>query len=171
MLRGPTKAWPGKWALAPVDLGPRDRADALAAAVVARELGTRLLLVHVVEPVAEVPWLEFDTVRRNLQRERRALAHLTRLKDNLEWAVGGCNVEVGKPAAAIAKVASDGKVGLVVMTRRKGQGLLGPAPGLNQLSGADRREDAGAGSSERQKMDAAARSRCNLRDPRARRSA
>ena len=72
-VRGPSKAWPGKWALAPVDLGPRDRTDALAAAVVARELGTKLLLVHVVEPVAEVPWLEVDAARRNQQRERRAL--------------------------------------------------------------------------------------------------
>jgi len=128
-VRRPTNAWPGKWALAPVDLGPRDRADALAAAVVALELGTKLLLIQVVEPVAEVPWLEFDTVRRNLQWERRALTHLTRLKDDLEWGVGGCTVEAGKPAAAIAKVASDGNVGLVVMTRRKGQGLLGPRQG------------------------------------------
>jgi nucleotide-binding universal stress UspA family protein len=128
-VRGPSKAWPGKWALAPIDLGPRDRGDALAAAVVARELGTKLLLVHVVEPLAEVPWLELDTSRRNLQRERRALAHLSALKDDLEWAVGGCKVELGKPALAIAKLASDGNVGLVVMTRRKGQGLLGPRQG------------------------------------------
>jgi nucleotide-binding universal stress UspA family protein len=127
--RGPSKGWPGKWALAPVDLGARDRADALAAAVVARELGTQLLLVHIVEPVAEVPWLELDTARRNLQRERRALAHLTRLKDHLEWGVGGCKVESGKPADAIAKLSSDGHVGLVVMTRRRGQGLLGPRQG------------------------------------------
>ena len=125
----PSKTWPGKWALAPVDLGPRDRADALAAAVVARELGTQLLLVHVVEPVAEVPWLELDAARRNLQRERRALAHLTQLKDDLDGPVGGCKVESGKPADAIAKLASDGNVGLVVMTRRKGQGLLGPRQG------------------------------------------
>jgi nucleotide-binding universal stress UspA family protein len=125
----PRKSWPGKWALAPVDLGPRDRADALAAAVAARELGTKLLLVHVVEPVAEVPWLELDVARRHLQRERRALAHLTQLKDDLEWAVGGCTVESGKPADAIAKLASDGDVGLVVMTRRRGQGLLGPRQG------------------------------------------
>jgi nucleotide-binding universal stress UspA family protein len=127
--RAPSKAWPGKWALAPVDLGPRDRADALAAAVVARELGTKLLLVHVVEPIGEVPWLELDVARRKLQRERRALAHLTRLKDDLAWAVGGCKVESGKPGAVIARLASTGKVGLVVMTRRRGQGLLGPRQG------------------------------------------
>jgi nucleotide-binding universal stress UspA family protein len=127
--RGPSKAWPGKWALAPVDLGPRDGADALAAAVCARELGTKLLLVHVVEPIGGVPWLELDIARRKLQRERRALAHLTRLKDDLAWAVGGCKVESGKPADVIARMASNGNVGLVVMTRRRGQGLLGPRQG------------------------------------------
>jgi nucleotide-binding universal stress UspA family protein len=128
-VRGPSKAWPGKWALAPVDLGPRDRTDAIAAAVAARELGTKLLLVHIVEPVAQVPWLELDATRRNQQNNRRALAHLTRLKDDLDWAVGGCQVKSGKPAVAIAKLASDGNVGLVVMTRRQGQGLLGPRQG------------------------------------------
>jgi nucleotide-binding universal stress UspA family protein len=127
--RGPSKAWPGKWVLAPVDLGPRDRADALAAAVVARELGTKLLLVHVVEPVGQVPWLELDVARRQQQRERRALAHLTRLRDDVAWAVGGCKVESGKPADVIAKMASLANVGLVVMTGRKGQGLLGPRQG------------------------------------------
>jgi nucleotide-binding universal stress UspA family protein len=127
--RGPAKGWPGKWVLAPVDLGSGDRADALAAAVATRELGAQMMLVHVVEPVAEVPWLEIDAARRNLQRERRALAHLTRLKDDLAWAVSDCRVESGKPAEVIAKLASANSVGLVVMTRRKGQGLLGPRQG------------------------------------------
>src|SRR5688572_9219083 len=63
--RGPAKDWPGKMILAPVDIGARDRADALAAAVVARELGTQLELVHVVEPINNPPWLEVDAYRRN----------------------------------------------------------------------------------------------------------
>jgi hypothetical protein len=48
ITRAPLRNWPGKRAIAPVDLGPRDRADAVAAATVARELGVRLQLVHVV---------------------------------------------------------------------------------------------------------------------------
>lgn len=125
----PPKSWPGKWVLAPIDLDARDRADALTAAVVARELGARLLLVHVVEPIREAVWLDLDVARRNQQRERRALAHLTRLKDDLAWAVADCRVLSGRPADEIAASASAGSVGLVVMTRRRGQGLWGPRQG------------------------------------------
>lgn len=125
----PPRSWPGRMAIAPIDFGPRDRADALAAAVVARELGTQLELVHIVEPIADVPWLELDQARRNQQRERRALARLTRLQDDLRSAVTGVRVEMGKPAAEIAAIAAHGSVGLVIMTRRKGQGLFGPRQG------------------------------------------
>jgi nucleotide-binding universal stress UspA family protein len=127
--QAPPRKWPGKWAVAPVDLGSRDRADALAAAVVARELGAQLMLVHVVEPITELAWVDLDVTRRNQQRERRALAHLTRLKDELEWAVADCRVLTGQPAEQIAAIASANNVGLVVMTRRRGQGLFGPRQG------------------------------------------
>jgi nucleotide-binding universal stress UspA family protein len=125
----PSPSWPGKIAIAPVDFGPRDRADALAAAVAAKELGAQLQLVHVVEPIADVPWLELDEARRNQQRERRAAARLTRLQDDLHWAVTGVRVETGKPADRIASIAAQSRVGLVIMTRRKGQGLFGPRQG------------------------------------------
>ena len=125
----PAKGWPGKIVLAPVDIGMRDRADALAAAAVARDFDTRLELVHVVEPVNNPPWLEMDAQRRTLQRERRATARLTRLQDDLEGVATSVRVEVGKPADQIAKIASSRNVGLVVMTRRRGQGLFGPRQG------------------------------------------
>jgi nucleotide-binding universal stress UspA family protein len=127
--RGPSRNWPGKWALAPVDFGTRDRADAVAAAVVTRELGARLLLVHVVEPIGELPWIELDAARRNHQRQRRALARLTRLQEDLAWVVDGCRVQSGKAADEIATLASNTNVGVVVMTRRRGQGLFGPHQG------------------------------------------
>ncbi len=76
--------------IAPIDLGVRDRADALAAAVVAREFGTQLELVHVVEPISNPPWLEVDAERRNLQRQRRAVARLTQLQDELERCRDSC---------------------------------------------------------------------------------
>ncbi|RPI50583.1 MAG: hypothetical protein EHM55_21015, partial [Acidobacteria bacterium] len=125
----PSPNWPGKKAIAPVDFGPRDRADALAAAVAAKELGMQLELVHVVEPIADVPWLELDEARRNRQRERRAAARLSRLQDDLRWAVTGVRVETGKPADKIAAISALSNVGLVIMTRRKGQGLFGPRQG------------------------------------------
>ncbi len=127
--RGPAKDWPGKMIIAPVDIGARDRADALAAAVVARELGTQLELVHVVEPISNPPWLEVDAYRRNLQRQRRAVVRLTQLQDELRDVATAVRVETGKPADEIAAVASSKHVGLVVMTRRRGQGLFGPRQG------------------------------------------
>ena len=126
---GPSRAWPGKWAIAPVDLEPRDSADSVAAAVAAQELGVRLQLVHVVEPIADIPWLEFDEARRNQQRHRKALAELTKLKEELAWAVTECRVAAGKPAEQIAKLASAAAVGLIIMTRRSGQGFFGPRQG------------------------------------------
>jgi nucleotide-binding universal stress UspA family protein len=121
--------WPGKMAIAPIDFGPRERADALAAAVAAREFGLQLELVHVVEPIADVPWLELDEVRRNDQRLRRATARLTRLQDDVHWSVNAVRAEAGKPAQVIAAIAASRRVGLVVMTRRPGQGLFGPRQG------------------------------------------
>ena len=127
--RGPAKDWPGPVVIAPVDIGLRDRADALAAATVARELGTKLELLHVVEPITSPPWLEVDADRRNLQRQRRALARLTRLQDSVKGAAIAVRVESGNPADEIANVAASKAVGLVVMTRRRGQGLWGPRQG------------------------------------------
>ena len=126
---GPPRGWPGKRVIAPVDLDARARQDSLAAAVVARELGTELELVHIVEPINNPPWLELDAGRRNLQRERRAMVRLTQLQDELKGIATAVCVESGKPASEIAKVASSKHVGLVVMTRRRGQGLFGPRQG------------------------------------------
>src|SRR5688572_15750288 len=127
--RGPAKSWPGKMVIAPIDIGIRDRADALAAAVAARELGTELELVHVVEPIVNPPWLEVDADRRNLQRQRRAMVRLTQLQDEHRGVATAVRVESGNPADEIAGVASAKHVGLVVMTRRRGQGLFGPRQG------------------------------------------
>lgn len=123
------KNWPGTVAIAPIDFGPRARADARAAAAVAKELGVRLELVHVVEPIADVPWLELDEFRRNQQRQRLALTRLTRIQDDIQWATIGVRVEAGKPADEIAAVAAEKHVGLVIMTRKRGQGLFGPRQG------------------------------------------
>ena len=127
--RRPPKGWPGSIVIAPVDIGSGDRADSVAASVVARELGTRLELLHVVEPISSSRWVEVDAERRNLQRQRRAAARLTQLQDELHGAATAVRVEAGNPADEIAKVAASKRVGLVVMTRRRGQGLWGPRQG------------------------------------------
>jgi nucleotide-binding universal stress UspA family protein len=125
----PPRGWPGKRVLAPLDLGRGDRSDVLAAAIVARELDTTLELVHVVEPIPQPPWLEGDAGRRNLQGQRLAMADLQSLKERVPWGVAGYRVESGKPPDKIAAVSRAMEAGLVIMTRRRGQGLLGPRQG------------------------------------------
>lgn len=128
-VRGPAKGWPGKIIIAPIDIGSRDRADALTASVAARALETELQLLHIVEPVTNPPWLEVDADRKNLQRQRRAVARLKQLQDTLAGVATSVRVESGKTADEIAKIASSKQVGLVVMTRRRGEGLFGPRQG------------------------------------------
>jgi nucleotide-binding universal stress UspA family protein len=125
----PPRGWPGKRVVAPVDLGRGDRSDVLAAAIVARELDTTLELVHVVEPIPQPPWLEVDAGRRNLQRQRLAMAALQSLKERVPWGVAGYRVESGKPPDKLAAVSRAMEAGLVIMTRRRGHGLLGPRQG------------------------------------------
>jgi nucleotide-binding universal stress UspA family protein len=128
-VKRPPRDWPGTRVVAPVDLGRGDRSDVMAAATVARELNATLELVHVVEPVTQPPWLEVDARRRNLQRERLAASALRTLTERTPWGVDGYRVEAGNPPERIAAVARAMKAGLVIMTRRRGQGLLGPRQG------------------------------------------
>jgi nucleotide-binding universal stress UspA family protein len=51
------------------------------------------------------------------------------LQDELKGVATAVRVETGKPADEIAAVTSGKQVGLVVMTRRRGQGLFGPRQG------------------------------------------
>ena len=91
--RGPAKGWPGTLVIAPIDIGPGARPEAVAAGIVARELGTRLELVHVVEPINGPVWLEVDADRRNIQRQRRATARLTQLQYELAGVATAVRVE------------------------------------------------------------------------------
>lgn len=128
----PPKSWPGGWVLAPIDLGAKDRQDALTAALVADIFGARLLLMHVVEPNDGAPWERLDLPRATLMAKlkARAEARLGGLRVRSEAAVPtALRVVVGKPARQIAAAAADRHIGLVIMTRRKGQGLFGPRQG------------------------------------------
>ena len=132
--RGPAKGWPGKLVIAPIDIGPSARPEAVAAAVVARELGTQLELVHVVEPISGPLWLEVDADRRNLQRQRRATARLTQLQDELEGVATAVRVESGKPADRNC----EDRLEQARQPRRDDPSawtrVVRPAAGLNQLS-------------------------------------
>lgn len=128
----PPKTWPGRWVLAPVDLGAKDKQDARNAALVTDRLGSQLLLLHVVEPSDTTLWQRLDLPRSNRDRimKARAQARLDALRARTEAAVAtACRVVAGKPAAQIAMAAADRQIGLVIMTRRRGQGLFGPRQG------------------------------------------
>jgi nucleotide-binding universal stress UspA family protein len=125
----PSRKWPGAWVVAPVDLDGSERADAAAAAAVARELDTRLVLLHIVEPVPAISWIEMDVARRNRERVRQAAAKMEKLASGIESTGAVYRVATGKPADRIAAIASDAKVGLVILTRRRGHGLFGPRQG------------------------------------------
>ena len=126
----PTGSWPGQTVLAPLDLAPGSQAQAAVAAKVAAGLGTRLQLVHVVEPLRMPDWLKWEAGQARRGRLSRAQARLDKLRARLDPAVvTECRVVTGDPAEQIAIAAAGRSVGLVVLTRRRGQGLLGPRRG------------------------------------------
>jgi nucleotide-binding universal stress UspA family protein len=77
-------------------------------------------------------WQRLDLPRSNRERlmKTRAEARLGALRARTEAAVATTTrVVAGSPAAQIAAAAADRQVGLVIMTRRRGQGLFGPRQG------------------------------------------
>lgn len=112
-----SRAWPRKPALAPVELGRRLRDDIGMVSEAATALGVGLALVHVVPP-------------RDRTQLLKARAQLDRVVQGLkfETIVTG-HVLAGKPAEQIAAMAAETDVDLVILTRRRGKGLFGPALG------------------------------------------
>lgn len=128
----PVRTWPGRLVMAPVDLGAKDKRDALNAALVTDALGSQLLLLHVLETGSPSMWQRLDLPRTTRERlmKTRAEARLGALRARTEAAVvTTTRIVSGSPAAQIAAAAADRHVGLVIMTRRRGQGLFGPRQG------------------------------------------
>jgi nucleotide-binding universal stress UspA family protein len=106
--------------LAPIDFGPLARRDARIAASIAGALQIPLLLLHV--SPAQPAGRALDPAA--------ALVQLSELRDEIarETPVEA-QVLKGEPATVIAAVASERKVGLVVMGLRGAGGVDGPRPG------------------------------------------
>lgn len=106
--------------LAPIDFGPLSRRDARIASGIAETLGVPLLLVHVSPAQPADCGLDPES----------AVAQLSELRDTVAAATP---VEIlavrGEPADAIAAIASERNVGLVVMGLRGAGGAEGPRPG------------------------------------------
>lgn len=126
----PSNRWPGPTVLAPLDLEAGSQAQAAAAARIAAGLGAKLQLIHVVEPSRMPQWMKVDAYRIDRGRLSRARARLEKLGATLDPAlVTECRVVAGDPANQIAAAAAGSAAGLVVLTRRRGQGLFGPRRG------------------------------------------
>jgi len=128
--KAPVRDWPGKYLVAPNDLGSAADADAQQAGEVARAFGADLILVHVIPAIQRPPWS-----RTNLGAHyRMAIATAREGLDALRSTVGDdvateCRVAVGNPADEIAALAAARRTGLVVLTLRGRGGLLGSRPG------------------------------------------
>jgi nucleotide-binding universal stress UspA family protein len=128
----PARTWPGRWVMAPVDLGAKDKRNALNAALITDAFGSQLLLLHVVETDRSSLWRRLDLARGNREQlaKTRAEARLGALRLRTEAAVvTTTRVVAGRAAAQIAAAAAERQIGLVIMTRRRGQGLFGPRQG------------------------------------------
>jgi nucleotide-binding universal stress UspA family protein len=128
--KAPSPSWPGRRILAAVDFNAQTAADLRSAAQVAHAFDARLVVVHVLKPVSAPRWLTATIVgqdRARLDEARTALERLVRpLKPT---AATECRVLVGEPGEELPSVAAAAKTGLILVTLRKEQGMLGAPQG------------------------------------------
>ena len=124
----PSAQWPGHRVAVAVDLDDDTMADARAAAELAHRFSAKVVLVHVLPTIQAPPWIRLRG-GRDATRIEEAEAKLTRVAETLGT---GIHVEtrvlVGNPAEAIASFAKR-RVDLVILTLRRGKGVLGSRPG------------------------------------------
>ena len=122
--------WPGTAILVPVDLRGESARDVRDAEQIARAFGTSLLLIHVVPPVQQPPWFRADLSAYRRMQVTRAERQLESLASTVGRGVDfETRVMTGPPADEIAAVASEERIGLVVMRRRRGPGWFGSRAG------------------------------------------
>jgi nucleotide-binding universal stress UspA family protein len=126
----PAPSWPGAAILVPVDLREQSARDVRDAEQIARAFATNMVLVHVVSPLQAPPWFRADVSAHQLVQ---SIAAQRRLESLAKTVSPGINTEVrvvgGRPANAIAALAAEEGIGVVVMHLRRGPGLLGSRAG------------------------------------------
>lgn len=120
--------WPGARILAPIALDEHAEADLRRAADIAAWIDASLDVVHVVPVPAMPAWF-----RGNMQGELEAAVEKAQAAlDALIASVGVvCTaiVATGRPSDEVAREAAERNAGLVVMTLRGGEGMLGASIG------------------------------------------
>lgn len=121
-------SWPGKRIVAPIALDANASADARRAADVARWFGAALVLVHVVPDQPAPSWFGGDIEAQVRIRTTQAEAALVAILEDLDVRAIPV-VATGHPPDEIAAVTTAQHAGLVVMTLRGGEGVLGAPVG------------------------------------------
>lgn len=126
----PPRSWPGRQIVAPLDLGAEAGEDVERGARVARWFGTSLLLLHVVERIAAPGWLKGDLDAQERMLIATAQTTLDRLARSARRHVRtDARVVCGRPADAIAAVASAEGTSLLLTALRERRGWWGPRRG------------------------------------------
>jgi nucleotide-binding universal stress UspA family protein len=124
----PSAQWPGRRVAVAVDLDDHTMADARAAADFAHRLRAKVVLVHVLPAIEAPPWIRLRG-GRDATRIEEAEAKLTRVAEVLGTSIHvETHVLVGNPAEAIRSFARR-RIDLVILTLRRGKGVLGSRPG------------------------------------------
>jgi nucleotide-binding universal stress UspA family protein len=114
--------------LAPVDFGSATAAQVKAAAQIAHAFGARLIVGHVIEPIAWAVHAPIDEGELIAERHRRACQGLRALADSGLEAAPEIQIASGQPAEEIARWVREYHAGLLVMAMHSG-GTLGPRLG------------------------------------------
>jgi nucleotide-binding universal stress UspA family protein len=124
----PPAGWPGRKMAVALDLEDETVVDAQGAARLAHLFNAKLVLIHVLPAIQTPGWVKLrrggDTIRiRAAELELRRVAEALAMGADVE-----VRVLVGNPAAAIASFAKR-RFDLVILTMRRGKGVLGSRPG------------------------------------------
>jgi nucleotide-binding universal stress UspA family protein len=122
----PSARWPSNRVAVAVDLDDYAMVDAQAAARLAGRFSAKLVLVHVLPAIQRPPWMRLRG-GRDARRIEEAAAELARVAEALETDAE-TRVLVGNPAVATASFAKR-RFDLVILTLRRGKGVLGSRPG------------------------------------------
>jgi nucleotide-binding universal stress UspA family protein len=126
----PSDRWPGPRVMAAIDLSRSAARDVGAAATIGRWFGARLILVHIVEKTTVPRWLSLKAGPIDRERVAKARARLERLgQAALPEGPPDIHVLAGDAADQISTLASDVGAGLVILTLRGNNRLLGDRKG------------------------------------------
>ena len=118
-------SWPGTRIVAPIALGSSAQDDGRRAAAIARWFNAAIVLVHVVHEPSLPSWFGGDVGAQMRIRRAKAEDALEAIRSQLGGVRSTTIVTTGHPPDEIAAVTAELRAGLVVMTLRRGAGVLG----------------------------------------------